>query len=422
MEINQDQPAQIYDMDKDAMVDNPNFKKEEPSEQEEQSEEESESEAKPDKKKPAKAAEQEEESEEEEVESEDEQGQEEPLEDENEEESEEEEKEDDTLSPDDYITSVYGEKYGVKTQAELDTIVENAIDLVPEFEELKKERDELKAQVGKPKFKSDKEQKAFEFLSQFDIDRQGESLDTFAKLISMDLEKTDPKLILEESFVHQNPYLTRAEAQRKFNREYDKKYSLNKEKWEGSDAEFAEREEDLKIDLKSDVAKAKNYLAEQKAKYKPTEKEAPKTNESVTKSIEQNSGKYGQYIDKLDKVDFLEGENTFSFKLDADRKKQVSEAMKNWVSNPSSYDDKGNLVGAGTPEEMTISLIGGLFIKDILKAATDEARSQTSIKRVDELAKVKPKSRSIPGAGDAKGNKDDLDQQALAIIKKRKAA
>ncbi len=414
---NQEQPAQIYDIDKGEFVDNPLLKsKEKTSEEseEEVEEEEEEVEVPNDKKKKSKEEKESEDTEEEE-ESETE-TEEEPAEEEEESETEEE-SEDDGLSPDAYIKSIYGEKYGVETQEDLDEVVDKALNLMDEHEALKKAHDQLRAESGKPKFTSEKQQKAFEFLSQFDVDRQGEALDTYAKLISMDVDNADPLMILEERFVHEHPEWTRAEAQRMFKKDYAKKYSPKRESF-GTDAEYEEEIADLKIAEKGEVARAKSYLKEQKTKYKPADKEQPKSNEAVVKAIEKTGPEYEQHINKTKDIVFQDGGDEYKFKLNAEQHSKVSEAMMAWVKNPASYDDKGVFTGVN-PDEMYKMVVGSLFLPEIVSAIKDQVKNKVSIKRAEEIGEKSPKKRSSPGAGDAKMKNDDLDAQALRIIKKR---
>lgn len=421
-------PEQILDMATDKMVPNPAYKKPEPEgESEESDNEETEEEEITDTNAESETEEETEESEDEESETdESDETTEEEAEDEAEETDESDEEEEDAateLSPDAFIESVYSEKYGIKTQAELETVIENALDLSEEFETLQKEHEALKAEAGKPKFTSEKQQKAFEFLSQYELDHQGEALDTFAKLLSMDIEKTDGKLLMEEAFVHQHPELTRAEAQRKFNKEHDRKYNLKREAFDGDDAAYAEEVEDRKIDMKSDVAKAKEFLKDKKTKYSPKAKEeAPSTPEVVTTSIKKNAEEYVAYAGKQNELVFEHDGEKYSFKLDDAKKKSISNAMEQWVKNPASYDEKGQLRGIKKADEMFNMVVGSLYLKDYLNAIIGQVKNTVNTKRVDEVAKKKVEKRIAPGGGDARKGGDDLDNQAMKLIKSKKAA
>jgi hypothetical protein len=410
------EPAQIFDLTTGKMVDNPDAvvkeapkpdpkdaknppKKEEPVIEEEE-EEESESEEG----KESEEEESEEESEEEEVEQ--------PA-------AKKKKEEDEFLTEDQFIAQTYGEKFGIKTQADLDKTITNAVDVMAELETVKKERDSLK--LAKPKFTTPGQESAYNFVSQFDPKMQGEALQTFAKLIGMDIESADPTMLLEEKFIHEKPHWSRSESQRMFKKEFAKKYNLAREKFDGTDAEYEEELKDIEILKKGDVAMAKTFLKELKEKHKPAE-EQPKNNELVTKAVEQNVKKYADFVQKAEEVTFGEGDDKFIFKLDAEKKSQLSEAMKSWVNNPHSYDDRGQLLGERSMEEMFDTLVGGMYIKEIVKAIRDQANNSATIKRVDEISTKTPKKLKGQSPGEVKVNKDDLAEQARAIIRRRKAA
>lgn len=418
-----EQPKEIYDVQNEKWVPNPLLNKEK-----KDSEEETEV---LDAKKPAKeekktTKEKEKEAEKEESEEE------EPEEEGNEEESEEEEevedtkkespeakKKDDTLmDPDQFFAHTYGERYGIKTQAELDNVIENSLDLMGEHEALQEKYKKLEEESKKPKFASDKQQKAYEFLSQYDLDRQGEALDTFAKLLSMDPDNTDGVILLEEQFVHQHPEWTRNEAQKMFKKEYNRKYLLDRNKFEGTDEEFKQEQEDLKIMEKGEVARAKSYLKEQKAKYKPAEKEVAKTNEVVTKAIEKTAESYHDHFDKVKEIPFEHDGEKYIFDLDADKKEQVSSAIDAWVKNPANYNEKGELKGIKNPGEVVDMLVGSLFLKDIVTSMIGQIKNQTNTKRVDEIAVKHPKKRAL-NPGDSRVNRDNLDEEGMRLIRER---
>lgn len=412
------EPAKIFDLSSGKMVDNPDVKKEPVAKKEELEVEEEEETPSEEEEAP------------EEAEAEEEAPEEESEEVEEEEESEEDEDETpsakkdefDTVEPDAYIAQVYGEKYGLKTEKELTTLVENALSVMDEVDALKKERDTLKADGGKPKFASPAHESAFNFVSQFDPSMQGEALQTFAKLITMDIDNGDPMMLLEEKFVHENPQWTRSEAQRMFKKDYAKKYTLARDKFDGTDEEFAEEQADMDIMKKGDIARSKTYLKELKSKHKPAEAEKPRANEAVVKAVEKNAKDYGAYIEKVNEFVSDEGGEKYTFKLEADKKKQVSDAMNAWVKNPASYDEKGELIGAGSPEEMFNIIVGGMFLKEIIKSVRSQVKNKVETQRVDEIGRVVPKKRKSPASGESKVNKDDLGAQARQLIKARKAA
>lgn len=406
-----EQPAEIYDMDSGKYVENPALKKE-PENPENPEDPETPEDDPEDPENPENPENPEE----------DPETPEDDPEDDDPENPEDPETPEDVLDPDAFIAEVYGEKYGVKTQAELETLVESAADLQEEYEALKKENETIKAEAGKPKFTSDKEEKAFEFIKKFDINRQGEALDTYAKLISMDVDSSDAMMVLEERYVHEHPEWTRAEAQRMFQKDYNKRFTLKKDDFD-SESEYNQEVADIEIMKKGEVARARTYLKDQQSKYKPQTTEAkPLVSEAVTKSIEKIAPEYTAHAEKTNEITFEQDGEKYIFKLDADKKAKVSAAVKEWVKNPSSYSKDGKLMGVKNPDDMMNMVIGSMFMKDIISAITDQVKNSVNIKRVDEVSKSKPKKRQAPGSGDTRNQSDDLYSQASLLIKKKAAA
>jgi hypothetical protein len=422
MEVNSaEQPKEILDMDSGEFVKNPEFKA---PQQEQEEEEEEEEQEKPDPKSKKKDEEEEEsetEKEEEEEEEESENEEEDNEEEEEEEESEEEKDDKNVVSIDDYIAQTYGEKYQVKTEADLTKLIDNALDVMDELEKTKTERDALKADSGKIKFDDAAQESAFNFVKKYDPSLQGEALQTFAKLAGMDIDKADPVMLLEEKFVHDHPEWTRAESLRMFKKEASKKYDqVAREKFDGTDEEYEEDKLDREIVKKGDVAKAKTYLTDLKSKHKPAEKPQPKQNELVTKAIEQNVPKFTSFVESKKDVVFGKGEHKFNFVLDADKKKAIASAMKEWANSPTSYNDKGQLEGVDNEEQMLKVVVATLYPDELVQFAFDLANSKTKIARAEEIEGQKVKKRKPLGSGEVVGG--DLDSEALKLIKQRKKA
>lgn len=333
-----------------------------------------------------------------------------------------EDPQEEVLDPDAYFEEVFGKKYGVKTQADADTLIENALALQDEHEALKTELSELKTNGGKPKFSSDKEEKAFNFIKQFDINRQGEALDTYAKLISMDVDQSDEMMVLEERYIHEHPEWSRTESQRMFQKEHNRKYNLKKDDFDSEEAYNSELE-DLAIMKKGEVSRARTFLKEKQATYKPKPvEERPLVSEAVTKSIEKTTPEYTEFADKTNEIIFEQGGDKYTFKLDADRKAKVVEAVNAWVKNPANYSQDGKLLAVKDPKQMLTIVAGGLFMNDIIDAVADQVKNSVNIKRVEEVGKVQPKKRKAIGSGEVNKPDDDLYAQAARLLKKKAAA
>jgi hypothetical protein len=397
-------PEKIWSIDENKFVDTPK-----PAEKQEKSEvKEPDDKAKAESDKPENPKEKEKEKQEEEVEESDDKN---PKE----EEKEEQEEEDNVVTPDDYIASAYGEKFGVKTEADLHKLVENALDLVDEHDKLKAQITEL--EKAEPKFTNPEEKAAFDFIKKYGIPRQGEALLTYAKLIQMDVDSSDGKMILEEEYVMKHPEFTRDEAIKQFNRQYSRKMNPKKETFD-SEADYNDEVESLKLEEKSEVARAKAYLKEQQGKLKPVVEDKPKVNEALQASIKKNADEYSDFVKAQKEVVFEHGKDKYSFKIGDKEQSEIEKAMEAWVKNPSSYDDKGQLIGVKNAAQMFKQVVGALYLDQVTQAISSQAKSLTEIKRVDELATKKPEKRSAPGDGKVvKG--DDLYSGARKLIKEK---
>lgn len=360
----------------------------------------------------------EEESNEEEGESEEEK----PKEEGPEEEDEEVEESTSDEDTDKIIAERFGEKYGIESQAELEETIDKAVELMDRVESLEKENKTLKETSGKPKFKSKAQEKFVEFAEKtgYDPAKAGDAAMSYSKLITMDIENTDAKLLLEEKFVLERPELTREEALHLFKKKAAKLYDPKREDFE-DDADFDEAVKDANIQKKSDAAQAKKWLKKQQDEFKVIEdiSDGPKVDEAVLKSIETNEKEYDKFISSTNEL-ILEEEDGSSYKyaFNKDQLKNIKAVMSSWVKNPSSYDEKGNLNSEG-PEQMFKRVAASLYFDEILNALSSQMKNQVNIQRVEKIAKVQPKKTKVPG-GTEKLPEPDIYTQASNLAKKRK--
>lgn len=313
-------------------------------------------------------------------------------------EKEEEKKEEPELvnqAVDDFIKEKYSEKLGVETEVALDEKLEEFIQLSTEHEALKAELAELKASEGKPKFSSKQEEKAFEFLKEFDVTRMGEGAQTLARIVTMDIETAEPRIALEEEFILKHPELTREESLRKFSRDYAKKYTVKKEDFDSEEA-YNEELQDLKIEEKSAVAKAKDFLAKKQKEFKAAPKEESveaKTSPVVQTNIQKNVAALDGYIKDFNSITYAptkDEKDNFTIKFTKEQLKTIHEAAKGWVSNPNSYNAKGEIEGGFDPDQNIIKVAYLLYGEDIGAKIYAHAISQADIKRAEQIATKKP--------------------------------
>lgn len=333
--------------------------------------------------------------------------------------------EDEPVGVNDFLAEKYAEEYDIKTEEDLDAYLQAAV-------EVQKENEELRAQIAAkekeaPKFESEQDQKAFEFLRSFPTDRLSDGYQTLGKIITMDLKTADPKIILEERFILDNPELTRDEALKKFNRDYNRKYVVKAESFDGDESALKEEQEMLAIELKTDVAKARKVLEkkqeELKAKPKEAENKEPQVNAAVQKSIKAIVSEVDDYMQEMNSLIFSLGDKQsedFIYKLSKDQTKQIHEALKGWVGNPIFYDAKGELNGWKSVEENAIAVARHLFGDDMIEKALKHGKAKGEIKRADEIAKTKPNRVSKVGGDDSKNLTEEQQWDRIAAGKNGK--
>jgi hypothetical protein len=324
---------------------------------------------------------------------------------------------------DDFIKEKYAESLGVNSEEELDAKIESFVKLNSDFEALKAEHETLKASADKPKFATPQEEKAFEFLKEYDITNIGEGAETLAKIVTMDIEKANPRILLEEKFIIEHPELTREESLRKFNRDYNKKYVVKEDDFETKEA-YEEELADRKIDEKVAVSKAREFLSKKQQELKGKAKEVkpePTENPVIQQSINQHVSKVDAYLNKFESVTYAPTEDkkdNFTIKFSKDQLKAIRDGVKGWVSNPKSYDDKGKIIGDFNEEKNTIAVAYLLFGEDMMAKMYAHAMSQADIKRADQIAQKKP-TRDAKTAIDGVAGMSEEKQQEMMIRKKK---
>lgn len=410
---------EIYSFDEDKMVtveDNPSDvvpAKETPKAEEKVEAEEQEEEVEPDNK--------EEESEQEESTNDDE------PEDkvENEEEKEDEEEvEEQPVDIDNIIADTLGDKYGIKNEEEFIEVIDRAAELLDENVALSKKIKELEAAPKEPVFKSESQKVVYEALKDYDPARLQDGIQMIAGLINIDLEKTDPKLILEQEFIMQHPELSIDESRRKFNRRFESKYIVKEEDFESVE-EYKDKKEDLESDLKIDASKAKKFIKEKQQEFKNISEEKPKTENEVPKEvisgIASNTKSFEEHIDGLDNLTFElddDPKNPFTYKFNKDQLSKIKVVAEGYLKNPRSYDEKGNLVGGFDPEQKFQQAALALFGAEMVEEALKSARSRAQILKAEEIGKKKP-DRKPKSSGDIQD--ESIDAQTDRLMAKKKA-
>lgn len=342
------------------------------------------------------------------------------------EEQQEEEENADGVDADDFIKNEYSEKYDINSKEDLDGVLETMEAVMKDNEELKAQIEDLKKGSDNPKFKSESQEKLWNYVKDIDPERIGDRIQSFGRLVGMDLDKEDPKLLLEEQFIQENEELTRDEAIKKFNREFNRKYgSVNRDDFE-TEEEYKEELEMRKLDLKADANKAKKWLATKQKEFK-TESKAEESkatvNEDVKRGIEENVGDLDDFMKDFKELVFSptdDKEDDFSVKLSKEQISTIRATLKEWVSNPASYDAKGKLVGGWNSEQKVIQTAFLLFGPEIIQKNYEHALRLKDIMKAEDIGKRKPDRKSKVTGSNPSGALTE-EQQQERIIQKKKA-
>ena len=331
---------------------------------------------------------------------------------------------DEPFIEDDLIAKALEDKFEISNYKDLVETLEGVDALMDEHEKLVEENKKLKETKPELKFESEGQKKVYEFLTKtgYDPERVGEGVMTHAKLISMDLSKdADPKMILEEKYVIEHPELTRAEAQKKFERYYNSKFVVDKTKFEDPE-ELKEEQELADIEKKSAVSKALDFLKKKQDEFKPAEKPGKKEaaqEEKISKEVEdgvkKTVGDFRTYMDGLDTLTFTDQKNpgnTFTYKVPKNIQKQVLEAGTKWLSRPELYSEKGEISDKHNTERYAHNVTMSLVWEDLIEKLLRTVEQKAKIVNVEQKSEKKPERKG----GEEKGNLDDMDWMDAAEI------
>jgi hypothetical protein len=343
-------------------------------------------------------------------------------------EEEKEEEEDKPVTIDDYLKGKYADM-DIKSEEDLDGVLESMDVLIKRNEELEKELVTAKTGTDKPKFKSEAQEKLWDFVKDIDPARIGDRMQVYSRIVGMDVEKESPRLLLEEQFILDHPELPRDRALKKFNHEYNQKYGeLNRDDFD-SDAAFKDAKELREIDQEDDVHKAKKVIKAEQAKLKTETttqtEDKPKENPVVAQSIKAITTELTDYVKDFSELIFSptdKEEDDFHFKLSKDQVKTIHNAVQVWVKNPTSYDAKGNLIGGWKIEEQIKQTAYLLYGDDIIEQNYQHALKLKDITRAEEIATKKPDRKAKVAGDDVKMSMSEEAQWDMAIKKKKASA
>lgn len=337
----------------------------------------------------------------------------------------EEPEEDKPVTIDDYLKGKYAEM-DINSEEDLDSVLESVDVLTKRNEDLEKELEAAKAGTDKPKFKSEAQEKLWDFVKDIDPARIGDRMQVYSRIVGMDVEKENPRLLLEEQFILDHPELPRDRALKKFNHEYSQKYGeLNRDDFD-NDAAYKDAKELREIDLEDDVNKAKKVIKAEQSKLKTETttqtEDKPKENPVVAQSIKAITTELTDYVKDFSELIFSPTDNEdhdFHFKLSKDQVKTIHNAVNVWVKNPTSYDAKGNLIGGWKIDEQIKQTAYLLYGDEIIDQIVQHALKMKDITRAEEIATKKPDRKAKVAGDDVKVSMSEEAQWNMLIKKKQ---
>lgn len=326
--------------------------------------------------------------------------------------------EEQSIDVNDFIKEQYAEQYDIKNKEDLDGILDSVDKMMKLNESLESQ---LKDKKTEPEFKSEAQKKLWDFMQDVDPNKFGDRLQTYGRLVSIDTDTADPKILLEEKYIMAHPAWTREESQMKFDREYKRNYTANRDDFE-TDEEYKAELKSKELDMKDDVLKAKEFLKKQQEQFKTKPQAEEKSQESpvVKKMIEQNTSEIDNF--EFTQIEFSpddDKENDFAYKLSKDQIVAIKNGLKTWVSNPASYGQKCDLPGWNNVEENSIQVAFMLFGADMIQKNYEHAKQITSIQRAEEIATKKPDRKSKVTTDNPAANLSEEKQWEMAIAKKK---
>jgi len=325
---------------------------------------------------------------------------------------------------DDFFQEKFSEKYGIENEAQFQEVLDRSFELLDENEGLKKEVEELKKAPKDPIFKSETQKAVYDAIKDYDPERIPDGIQMMAGLINMDLDKTDPKLILEQEFIMQHPELSIDKARKKFQRRFEDKFSIKEEDFDSVEA-FKDKKDDLEDDLTIEAAKAKRFIKEKQQEFKKISEDKSQPEEQVNKevlsSIASNTKAFDEHLNGLDNLIFEveeDSKNPFIYKFDKAQLTQIKVVADGYLKNDKMYDEKGKLKDIFDPEAIFQRAAFALYGPAMMEEALKSAKKYAQIIKAEQIAKIKP-DRKPKSSGDIQD--ESIDAQTDRLMAKKMA-
>lgn len=332
------------------------------------------------------------------------------------------------FEPGSYIKGLWGEKFGLESEKDVQEVLEATDELTAKYNDLLKEHEALKTA---PKFDSEHKEKIAKFLEPYPADKFTEALSTAAEIIGMTPENISGFKAMKEAFILTKPHLTRDEAGEMFEDQYHEKYNIDRADFD-SDEGFNKKKRSIELQLKDAEAEAKKVLVAKQAelKAKPVEKkeEKPAAEAKPVEVPKETVAVYQKEIEKFlnpeknkvwDRIPFMseDGKETmYTLVLDQEKLKDVRTFMENFVRNPAMYSKDGKITNFDPQDLAKIALrvVHGDWIERQLLGA---AKVIAERMKAEQIASTSPEKKST-GTGDIIPT---IDEQFRNLAKEEEA-
>lgn len=262
-------------------------------------------------------------------------------------------------------------------------------------EEIKNKLQELE---NSPKLTSDFQKKLYTFVSELgEVADLGAATQEFMRVATADYSKMDDKEILREAFLLENNDMDPVLANKRFERQYEKKFV----------ADDIDDQDDLDFERIQEAKKARKTLEEKQKALKP-EFKAPKETETETKTpevivsaISSNKELVKKSINGFDglvlKADDV-AENNFKFALSKEQAKEIEARLLWSVDRPELYNEKGEFTPGFEAEASRDALVMAVYGEEILDAFGKHCLNIGYEKRTRELSGETPDRKGGSGA------------------------
>lgn len=311
-----------------------------------------------------------------------------------------------------FFKSEMADKYGIKDKDELFGILETINDL-------KAERDQLKGRTSEPVFKNDKQKNIYNFLQEYE--NLGDGMETVARLGTIDPMNMDGNAALKEAYILENKDLTREQAGRMWDKKESKKYENTKQKEDYDDPiDFDDENEMLKIQKERDINKARRTLVQKKEELKTqaTVKEVKEDPAIPPQALNRYSKEVDRFFDTFHtlKVANDDGSNEVSLKFSPEQLKELKNAAKVHINNPSVYSD-------GEIKDFDILKLANTFAwaffnEQMSQLMLKQVKTIAHITKAEEIAQKTPDKKSGSDGGEGATDKTFWGQAEAAAKKK----